>query len=99
MKARRVAADAGIPCGVFVRDAYYKAERKAMEKTGKSPGELSYKPLPERRKGQTVYLKVFPSSAEHKIGVRFGRQKKKRIKKGYDRIGIKRTPESRLVHR
>jgi hypothetical protein len=66
MKARRVAADAGIPCGVFVRDAYYKAERKAMEKTGKSPGELGYNPLPERRKGQTVYLKVFPAQLNTK---------------------------------
>jgi len=87
MKARRVAADAGIPCGVFVRDAYNKAERKAMEKTGKSP---------PRARLQTSSR---ATSAEHKIRVRFGRQKKKRKKKGYDRIGIKRTPESRLVHR
>jgi hypothetical protein len=66
VKAKRVAADAGVPCGVFTRDAYNKAQRKAMEKTGKGPGELRFKPLPDRRKGQTVYLKVFPSQLNTK---------------------------------
>jgi hypothetical protein len=32
----------------------------------KAPGELGYKALPERRKGQTVYLKVFPSQLNTK---------------------------------
>jgi hypothetical protein len=66
VKAKRVAADAGVPCGVFIRDAYNKAERKAMDRTGKSPGELKFKPLPERKKGETVYLKVFPSQLNTK---------------------------------
>jgi hypothetical protein len=37
-----------------------------MDKTGKGPGELGYKPLPERKKGATVYLKVFPSQLNTK---------------------------------
>ena len=61
IKAKRVAADAGVPCGVFIQDAFNKAERKTMEKTGKSPGELGFKPLADRKKGETVYLKVFPA--------------------------------------
>ncbi|KAH8787712.1 hypothetical protein BGZ57DRAFT_124751 [Hyaloscypha finlandica] len=66
VKAKRVAADAGVPCGIFTRDAYNKAERKTMDRTGKAPGELGFQPLPERRKGQTVYLKVFPSQLNTK---------------------------------
>ena len=57
-KGERIASDSGIPCGIFTRDCYNKAERKKMEITGKSPEELGYKPLPERKKGKTVFLKV-----------------------------------------
>ncbi|KAH8759247.1 hypothetical protein BGZ57DRAFT_858765 [Hyaloscypha finlandica] len=35
-----------------------KAEYKTIEKTGKSPGELRFKPLLEYRKGEIVYLKL-----------------------------------------
>jgi hypothetical protein len=66
IKAKRVAADAGVICGVFIRDAFNKAERKRMEKTGKSPGELGFKPLADRKKGETVYLKVFPAQLNTK---------------------------------
>jgi hypothetical protein len=37
-----------------------------MEKTGKSPGELGFKPLADRKKGETVYLKVFPAQLNTK---------------------------------
>jgi hypothetical protein len=31
VKAKRVTTDAGVPCGIFTRDTYNKAERKAMD--------------------------------------------------------------------
>jgi hypothetical protein len=61
-----VAADTGVLCGVFIRDAYNKAERKVIDRTGKSPGEMKFKPLLERKKGETVYLKVFLSQLNTK---------------------------------
>ena len=66
-KGERIASDSGIPCGIFTRDCYNKAERKKMEITGKSPEELGYKPLPERKKGKTVFLKVTPAMMRPRI--------------------------------
>jgi len=61
VKARRVVANTVIPYRVFIQDIYNKAEYKTIEKTGKSLGELCFKPLLEHRKGEIVYLKVFLS--------------------------------------
>jgi hypothetical protein len=61
-KATRIASDSGIPCGVFARDAYNKADRQKMTKANKSAAELGLeKPKAHRRKGQTVFLKIYPA--------------------------------------
>jgi hypothetical protein len=38
-------ADIIILYKVFIRDIYNKVKRKVIERTGKAPGELGYKPL------------------------------------------------------
>jgi hypothetical protein len=47
VKAKRVAADTGVLYEVFIQDAYNKAERKVIDRTRKSPGELKFKLLLE----------------------------------------------------
>ena len=75
VKAQRIAANTVIPYRVFIQDIYNKAEYKTIEKTGKSPGELHFKPLLEHRKGEIVYLKVFPSQLNTKLEFIYQKQR------------------------
>ena len=42
IKAKRVTIDTGVPCGIFTRDTYNKAEHKTIDQTGKALGELGF---------------------------------------------------------
>jgi hypothetical protein len=51
-KATRIALDSRIPCGVFARDVYNKADRQKMTKANKLAAKLGLeKPKAHRRKG------------------------------------------------